>query len=58
MANMTDKREVMFDRAKLARLKAAHKAAEKAGIAAFVFDGDEYVVGYAKYMIEYLETKL
>lgn len=53
--------EMTFDRGKLHALKAAYNRAIKAGKSrddAFGFDGQLLIVGYAKYLIEYLETKL
>lgn len=49
---------VEFDRAKLERFKAARDAAILDGLLTFVFEGELYLVTYAKYMIEYLEAKL
>lgn len=36
-------------------LKKAYKAAEANHAETFTFEGNEYVVGYAKYLIEFLE---
>jgi hypothetical protein len=41
----------------LRRLKGAYNTAVKAKAETFVFDGNEYLVSYAKYLIEFLETK-
>lgn len=49
---------VQFDRPKLERLKAAIKAAEAAGAETFTFEGHDYLVSYAKYLVEYLESRL
>ena len=44
---------------KLKRLKAAYELHKDAGKdAVFEFDGEQYVVNYAKYLIEYLETRM
>ena len=50
----------MFDRAKLNKLKAvyAEAARVKKGSDTFMFEGNEFVLNYAKYLIEYLETML
>lgn len=46
---------VSFDALKLKRLKQALASAPGDSHATFTFDGDAYVKGYAKYLIEYLE---
>jgi hypothetical protein len=50
--------KVEFDRPKLDRLRAAIKAAEAAGVDTFAFDGHDYLVSYARYLVEYLESRL
>lgn len=40
-----------------ADLKEAYKNASKKGIDQFTLDNKEYVTGYAKYLIQYLEMK-
>lgn len=50
--------EMRFSKADLKRLKVAYKQAVDAGQDQFTFDGHEFVVGYAKYLIEYLEGAL
>ena len=47
-----------FDSSKLRRFKVAYATAKKVNLDVFVFDCDEYVTSYAKYLIEYLEMKL
>jgi len=49
--------EMSFDKGKLEALKTAYARAVKAGVDTFAFDGSLFVVGYAKYLIEYLETR-
>jgi hypothetical protein len=39
----------------LARLKRTYKAAEAVQADTFIFEGRTFVLGYAKYLIEYLE---
>ena len=39
-------------------LRAAYEKAVKDGIEVFVFKGQELFTGYAKYLLEYLESKL
>lgn len=40
----------------LKRFRKAVKTAEVNGREQFTFDGNEYLVGYAKYLIEYLDS--
>lgn len=40
------------------KLRKAYEAAESEGVETFTFSGNEYVVGYAKYLLEYLDTAL
>ena len=47
-----------FDRPRLERLKRAYNEALEAGKDTFWFDEREVLVTYAKYLIEYLETKV
>lgn len=42
----------------LERFKRTFKQAEANAADSFMFDGKEFVTLYAKYLIEYLETKL
>lgn len=42
----------------LERFKKAYEQAVAAKADTFLFDGNEFVVGYAKYLIVFLETKL
>lgn len=59
---MKDTRTIGWNRAKLTRFrKAYHEAAsnmETRRSDVFTFDGYEYVVGYAFYLIEYLNGAL
>lgn len=50
-----DSENVSFSRPKLARFKVAYARAVKENKADFTFDGHDYLVGYAKYLIQYLE---
>ena len=55
----TTRVEVQFDRAKLEALKKTY--AENAHLHrddVFMFEGMQFVKGYAKYLIEYLEERL
>ena len=49
---------IAWDRPMLERLKKALDVAVVTGKDTFMFEGNEFVVAYAKYLIEYLETKL
>ena len=54
---MERKRVVMWTENKLIRFKAVCAEHVKAGDTMFVFDGYEFLTSYAKYVIEYLNTK-
>jgi hypothetical protein len=43
---------------KLAAFKLVAKVGERKNSETFLFEGHEFLVGYAKYLIEYLETGL
>lgn len=49
---------VSFDRAKTDRLKLAMKEAKDQGRESFVFEGNEFLVAYAEYLVEYLDGYL
>ena len=49
---------IRWTRPMLERFKVAHQAAVSMKADTFVFDGYEFVVGYAKYLIEYLNEIL
>ncbi len=49
---------IRWTRPMLERLKVAHQAAVSTNADTFVFDGHEFVVGYARYLIEYLNEVL
>lgn len=52
-------RLIRWDRAKLERLKRMVKEAEARGDDIFeIDDGTEFLVSYAKYLIEFMEDKL
>jgi hypothetical protein len=53
---MTD--SVTFTLEKLERLRIRYAQARLKNEEWFVFDGNEYVTNYAKYLIEYIEKKL
>lgn len=56
---MSDQAEMIaWTRPMLERFKKTFKQAETNGADSFMFDGKEFVTLYAKYLIEYLETKL
>lgn len=48
----------LWDRPKLERLKEARSKAIEAGHSTFDFEGQQVLVSYAKYLIEYLEMQL
>lgn len=49
---------INFDKPMRDRLRKAYEAAVKANADTFVFEGNVYVVGYAKYLLEYLDERL
>ena len=49
--------EVLFTPSILKRFKQTHDDAVESGTDLFIFDGNEYVPGYTKYLIEYLENE-
>jgi hypothetical protein len=50
---------ILWDRPMLERFKAEYAKQHNRGPHdTFTFDGHELVIGYAKYLIEYLETQL
>ena len=56
---MSDRPVIVWDRPKLERFKRAYKAARlQSGSDVFQFDGHEFVLDYAKYLIEYLDSEL
>lgn len=55
---MNERKMVSFDIPKLEALEAAYKLAVSKERNEFVFDGDAYLVDYAKYLIEYLKGQL
>ena len=56
---MDDRKMINFTPEMAKRLKAAYLEAKKTkqGRDTFVFDGNEYVLDYAKYLVEFLEMK-
>ena len=53
---MSGRDMVTFDRPKLERLKLVYQEAIEAKRESFWFEGKEYLVAYARYLIEYLES--
>lgn len=54
----TPHNEVSFDLPMVKRLKSRYGIAVEKAEQEFTFEGREYVTGYAKYLLEYLENKL
>lgn len=50
-------KHIEFDKEKLKRLKHVYEKAIELQQDSFWFEGNEYLTSYAKYLIEYLETK-
>jgi hypothetical protein len=55
---MAKDKVITWNRPKLDRFKDEYKKANASSVETFVFDGDLFIVSYAKYLIEYLEMKL
>lgn len=51
---MSKYKDIQFDPEKMKRLEKAYEKAVSDGDKSFIFEGDEFVTGYAKYVIEYL----
>lgn len=49
-------KKVKFDLAKAKRLKEAYEEAIDVGAESFIFEGDEYLVTYVKYLLEHLSS--
>lgn len=49
--------EISFDKPTFDRLVIEHKYAVEKGHTSFMFDGQELVTDYAKYLIQFLEPK-
>ena len=50
--------KVHFDRPKMKRLQARYDRAVEKKEEWFVFDGEQYLTDYAKYLLEYLRDNL
>jgi len=48
---------IAWDRAKLSRFKRMYARAKALPVESFVFDGHEFLVSYAGYLIQYLEGR-
>jgi len=55
---MSDQPTITWTLPKLKRFRRACRKADRSNAGVFTFDGHEFVVGYARYLIEYLETRL
>ena len=55
---MSEPKEIVWDRAKLERFRHAYHMATKLPRVddVFQFDGHDFVVGYAKHLIDYLDS--
>jgi len=49
---------ITWTRLKLRCFVTAYGDAQREGVDVFIFDGHEFYTGYAKYLIEFLETRL
>ena len=48
---------INWNRARLSRFREAYKAALDSKQETFVFEGHDFVIGYAKYLIEFLDDE-
>lgn len=55
---MKARETIEWDPPKLARFKKVYAEARDRRLDTFMFDGHEFVIGYAEYLIEYLEGAL
>lgn len=55
---MLNPKSIVLTAESLKYFKAAYKKAAADGLDTFVFDGNTFVVSYAKYFIEYIEGQL
>jgi late competence protein required for DNA uptake (superfamily II DNA/RNA helicase) len=55
---MSEQKIINWTPAMLARFKKAYDKAVTEKVDTFMFDGNEFVVGYAKYLIQYLDSVL
>jgi hypothetical protein len=49
---------ITFDRRKVEQFRKAYNRARTAGETQFVFDGHDFLVSYARYMLEYLTLQM
>lgn len=54
---MNDRPKIVFDIPKRDRLRKAYSDAVEQKLDQFTFEGHEYVTGYAKYLLEYLDMQ-
>jgi len=54
---MSASKTINFNQAKLERLRTRYKKAAATGEKQFDFEGSEFVTGYAKYVIQYLDMQ-
>lgn len=55
---MDEYKMVQFNKADFESFKKMYESSKEKGNESFSFGGNEYLTSYAKYLIEYLETKL
>lgn len=54
----SEMKTISWDKPMLARFETAYAEAVKHKVEVFTFEGNEFVPGYAKYLIEYLKGSL
>jgi hypothetical protein len=50
-------KKINFDLKKAKRLKRAYEEAVEVGAESFIFEGDEYLTSYAKYLLEFMAMR-
>lgn len=55
---MNDEKTILWTKPMLERFRKAYQKAVADQVDTFMFDGNEFVVGYAKYLIQYLDMNL
>jgi hypothetical protein len=55
---MSEQKIINWNKPMLERFRKAYQKAVAEKVDTFMFDGNEFVVGYAKYLIQYLDSAL
>lgn len=55
---MDERVVITWDKPMRERLRKAYKKAERGHQSAFIFEGNQYLTTYAKYLLEYLDMQM